>query len=140
MYDEMISSGKALDKMRQVIRIQNGDARVVDDYDLLPRSDHVRTIHAISAGIVHAIDTEAIGRASMLLGAGRARIDSPIDLSVGVIVRARVGDEVNLNAPLADIHFNEASRADEAAGIIERAYAIGDHAVEPPKLIHAVIR
>jgi len=139
-FDEAISSGKALDKMRQIIRSQGGDPRVADDYDLLPRARHVRTICATTVGFVQAIDTEAVGRASMVLGAGRTTLDSPIDLGVGLIVKARVGDEVSAGGPLADIHYNDASRADEAASIIVQAYTIGPEPVEPPRLIHAVLR
>jgi len=140
IYDEMIASGAAVEKMRMIIRAQGGEPRVVDDYDLLPRATHRQELLAPEAGYVPAIDTEAIGHASMLLGAGRVRLDAPIDLGVGLTVHARIGDQLERDSPLATIHFNDAARAEEAAGDIRNAYTIGPYRVEPPQLIKAVLR
>jgi pyrimidine-nucleoside phosphorylase len=84
---------------------------------------------------VRAIDAEAIGQASMKLGAGRLKLDSAIDLSVGLEIEAKIGDRVDESTPLATIHFNEAPRVPEAAAIVVEAYDVGEDAVEPPRLI-----
>ncbi len=139
-YDELIASGAALEKMREIIEAQGGDARVIDDYGLLPHARHQRKLLASRSGFVQTIDAEAIGHASMLLGAGRARLDTPIDLGVGLIIEAKIGDEVDVTRALATIHFNDESRADEAAEIITRAYTIGDERIKPPALIKTVLR
>jgi len=97
-------------------------------------------ITAPEAGSVHAIDTEAIGHASMLLGAGRLRLDTPIDFGVGVIMHARVGDAVDHGSLLATVHFNDAARADEAVKSISRAYTMRSASVASPRLIKAVLR
>jgi thymidine phosphorylase len=113
---------------------------VLDDYALLPTARHQRAVLAGRGGFVQAIDTEAIGRASMWLGAGRLRLDSKIDLSVGLTVEARVGDRVAKDTPLALMHFNDAGRADEAGAVILEAYQLGDEAAAPPALIKDVLR
>src|SRR6185436_20361384 len=100
LYDELIASGAAAEKMRIIIRAQGGEPRVVDDHDLLPRASHQQELLTPEAGYVQAIDTEAIGHASMLLGAGRARLDTAIDLSVGLIVEARIGDLLDKGSAL----------------------------------------
>jgi pyrimidine-nucleoside phosphorylase len=140
LYDEMIRSGAALEKMRQIIAAQEGDARVLDDYDLLPRASQTHTVSASQAGYVQAIDTEAIGHASMLLGAGRARLDTAIDLGVGLIVEAKIGDKIEQGQPLVTLHFNEEDRVEDAAIDIRNAYTIGEQKVAPPQLIKAVMR
>ncbi len=140
LYDEVIASGAAVKKMRAIIRAQGGESRVVDDYGLLPRAAHHRELLTPEAGYVQAIDTEAIGHASMLLGAGRSRLDTAIDLGVGLTVHARIGDKLQRDSPLATIHFNDAARAEEAANDIRNAYTIGAERVEPPELIKAVVR
>ena len=140
LYDELIESGAALEMMRQIIEAQSGDPRVVDDYGLLPGAASQQAVSAPTAGYVQAIDTEAIGHASMLLGAGRARLDSAIDHGVGLIVEARIGDAVNQDSALVRIYFNDEARLEEAAGLVTRAYAIGPERVEPPALIKAVLR
>jgi pyrimidine-nucleoside phosphorylase len=139
LYDELVKSGAALEKMRDIIRTQRGDAKAVDDYDLLPRASQTQRVLSNDVGYVQAIDTEAIGHASMLLGAGRVRLDSPIDRAVGLTVHAKIGDRIELDSPLVTIHFNDAARAQEAAGEIRAAYKIGDEPVEPPRLIKAVL-
>ena len=139
-YDELISSGAALEKMREIIKAQAGDPTVIEKYDLLPRAEQTRDLLSSEAGYVQAIDTEAIGHASMLLGAGRAKLDTEIDLGVGLTVHARIGDQVVRNARLVTIHFNDAERADEAANDIRSAYKIGPAPVDPPQLIKAVLR
>src|SRR6266404_2931822 len=140
LYDEVIASGAAVKKMRAIIRAQGGESRVVDDYGLLPRAAHHRELLTPEAGYVQAIDTEAIGHASMLLGAGRSRLDTAIDLGVGLTVHARIGDKLQRDSPLATIHFNDAARAEEAANDIRNAYTMGAERVEPPELIKAVVR
>jgi pyrimidine-nucleoside phosphorylase len=140
LYDEMISSGKALAKMREVIGTQFGNPQAVDDYSLLPQAKQQKPVEAKCAGFVQAIDTEAIGQASMLLGAGRLQLDTKIDLSVGLMVNAKIGDEIAKGAPLVTLHFNDASNLEEATAIIEAAYQVGDKRIVPPALIKTVLR
>ena len=139
-YDDVIASGAALDKMREIIAAQSGEPRALDDYTLLPTARHQRPVTARRTGYVQAIDTEAIGRASMLLGAGRLRLDSKIDPGVGLTVQARVGDQVDESTPLALMHYNSAVLVDEAAALILQAYQIGEQRVEAPALIKDVLR
>jgi pyrimidine-nucleoside phosphorylase len=139
-YDELIASGAALEKMRDIVTAQAGDPRVLDDYSLLPAARHQRAIPARRSGYVQAIDTEAIGRASMLLGAGRLRLDSKIDLSVGLLIEARIGDYVDEHTPLALMHFNDTVLVDEAGAVVMQAYRIGAERTEPPALIKDVLR
>jgi pyrimidine-nucleoside phosphorylase len=140
LYDEMISSGKALDKMRQIIEAQGGESRAVDDYSILPQAKRQHTVVPPRSGYVRAIDTAAIGQASMLVGAGRSNLDSKIDLGVGLIIQARIGDEVTTHSPLVTLYFNDAAEVQEAAQMVERAYTIGDERLEPPALIKKVLR
>ncbi|MFY9555486.1 MAG: thymidine phosphorylase, partial [Blastocatellia bacterium] len=140
VYDDLIKKGAALEKMRDIIRAQNGEPRVIEDYRLLPRAELAQDVLAPEAGYVQAIDTEAIGHASMLLGAGRARLDTAIDLGVGVTVHAKIGDRVERTSPLVTVHFNDPARAEEAASDIRSAYTIGIDQTPPPNLIKAVMR
>jgi pyrimidine-nucleoside phosphorylase len=140
LYDEMIESGAAVEKMRAIIRAQGGDSRVIDDYGLLPRATQHQDVLASQAGYVQAIDTEAIGHASMLLGAGRAKLETAIDLGVGLTVHAKIGDKVEQDTSLVTIHLSDLARAEEAAENIRAAYTIGPDRVTPPQLIKAVLR
>jgi pyrimidine-nucleoside phosphorylase len=140
LYDQVIRSGAALEKMREIIRAQSGDPKVIDDYGLLPAASNRQIVHAKNRGYVQSIDAEAIGHASMLLGAGRTKLDSRIDHGVGLMVESRIGDRVERDSPLVTLHFNDPSRVDESADLVARAYRIGPEPAEPPTLIKAVLR
>jgi pyrimidine-nucleoside phosphorylase len=140
VYDKLIKSGAAADKMRAIIRAQEGDSRVIEDYGLLPRADQHQEVFASKSGYVQAIDTEAIGHASMLLGAGRARLETAIDLGVGLTVHAKLGDKVDKDTSLVTIHLNDPGRAEEAAEDIRAAYTIGPQYIAPSQLIKEVLR
>jgi pyrimidine-nucleoside phosphorylase len=144
LYDELIRSGAALEKMSKIIEAQGGAARVVEDYRLLPQAKQQLLVRATSAGFIQAIDTEAIGHASMVLGAGRQRLDTKIDPSVGLRIEAKLGERVDPGSGLVTIYFNDAALAETAAQMIERAYKVGPDKCyilprwSPPALIKAV--
>jgi pyrimidine-nucleoside phosphorylase len=139
IYDRLIESGDALEKMREIIAEQQGDVRVLDDSARLPRARSTSDVISRSAGFVASINTETIGWAAMSLGAGRVRLDSEIDHSVGLILRKKVGDRVSHSESLATIHYNESGREAEAARAVESAYEIESDRRSPPPLIYEVI-
>lgn len=140
LYDELIRSGAALEKMRQIIRAQGGDPRAVDDHSMLPQASGRLEVRSPQTGYVQSIDAEALGRASMVLGAGRARLGDEIDPSVGLIVEAKLGDWVESGSTLAVLHFNDRAKAGAAAQMIERAYQIGPEPAPRGELIKAILR
>ncbi|HWP44723.1 MAG TPA: hypothetical protein VNO14_15855, partial [Blastocatellia bacterium] len=140
LYDDLIRSGAALEKMREIIAAQGGNPRAVDDYDLMPRARMERKVLAARAGYVQQIDTQEVGRASMLLGAGRLRLETAIDLGVGLRVEAKIGDRVDSGSTLVTLFFNDEARAEEAARVVERAYTIGPERAAPPELIKSILR
>ena len=140
LYDEMIASGKAVEKMREIIAAQHGNPDSLDDYSQLPQAAKRRAVPAPRSGFIQAIATEAIGQASMLLGAGRLNLETAIDPGVGLTVEAKLGDPVEVGATLVTIHYNDESRAEEAAKVIAEAYRIGGELEEPPALIKQVLR
>lgn len=139
-YDEMIASGKALEKMRDIIRAQDGEARVVDDYALLPQARGRYVLRAAGEGFVQTMDTRAIGQAAMLLGAGRASLETKIDAGVGLLMEARLGDKVAAGATLATIHYNDDHQLAQAVEVLRQAFQIGDEAGKAPALIKQVLR
>jgi pyrimidine-nucleoside phosphorylase len=139
VYERMIESGAALEKMREIIRAQGGDIRVLEDHSRLPGARFNRPVFASQSGYVTVIDAKAIGHASMLIGAGRLKLDTRIDPGAGIRVDAKIGDKVEAGSTIATLYFNDAASADEAAAIVERAYRIGQEQVESPELIKSVI-
>jgi pyrimidine-nucleoside phosphorylase len=138
-YDELISSGAALEKLRAIIRNQSGDPRIIDDYSRLPSAANQRQVQASASGIVGAIDAEAIGHASMLLGAGRLRIETPIDYGAGVKIHAKIGQNVEAGSSLATLYYNNADGIETAAELVSRCYTIGSERAPMQPLIRARI-
>jgi pyrimidine-nucleoside phosphorylase len=134
--DEAIRSGAAFQRFRSLVENQGGDVGVIDDWDRLPRAERVETLPAAKAGYVVAIHAEPVGRASMLLGAGRTRVDTPIDYGAGVVLRVQPGDRVATGAALADAHVGRGAQLEEARSLLAEAFVIGDR---PPALAPIIL-
>jgi pyrimidine-nucleoside phosphorylase len=130
-----VRDGSALEKFRLMVGEQGGDVRAVDDPALLPAPRRQVALKARSAGYVQFLAARPVGHASMLLGAGRARMDSPIDHAVGVILHKKVGDSVRDDESLCTLLVNDESRLEEAATLIRDAYTIAAEPSEPPPLL-----
>ena len=137
--DEAIRSGAAFERFRSLVEHQGGDVRVVDDWDRLPRAERVETVSAPRSGFVRQIHAEPIGRASMLLGAGRTRVDASIDYGAGIVLRVKPGDRVDADAALADVHVGRSAQLDAARSLLDDAFVIGDRPpVASPLILDAV--
>jgi pyrimidine-nucleoside phosphorylase len=127
---EIIRSGKALEKFRDLVREQGGDVRSVDDLALLPRAAHREEILASASGFVTAIECERMGLASVILGGGRFTKEASVDPAVGIVLHKKVGDTVSMGEPLCTVHYNSVERFAEAKPVITAACSIG--AKKPP--------
>ena len=135
----LISSGAALGKFRQMVELQGGDVRAIDDTTRLPQARHSTAVKSPAAGRVMAIQAEQIGTASVILGGGRERKEDPVDPAVGIALHKKVGDRVDRGEPLATIYYNDESRAQRARDLVEQSCEIG---VAPPAkrpLVHRII-
>jgi pyrimidine-nucleoside phosphorylase len=136
---KVVESGAALDKFRAVIERQGGDASVVDDYTRLASTAARENVTAARSGFITAVDAERIGRASMLLGAGRERLDTPIDYGAGILMRASVGAEVVAGQTVAELCIGRHARLDEARALAVSAFTLGDAAPPSRPLVHDVV-
>jgi pyrimidine-nucleoside phosphorylase len=121
---EILQSGAALEKFRQIVRRQGGDDAVIDDPGRLPRAVNREEVPSLAAGRVTAIACENIGLASVWLGAGREKKEDAVDPAVGLIVHKKIGDAVAEGEPLVTLHYNAASRAEAARKLVQQSYRI----------------
>jgi pyrimidine-nucleoside phosphorylase len=135
-----IASGAGLERFRQIIEAQGGDPRVVDDYQRLPRVDNRHRVTASRAGFVTTLDAELVGRASVALGAGRDRVEDPVDPAVGILVAAKPGDRVNAGDPVLELHYRDRGRLETAAALAARAIVIGDQPPAARRLVVGEVR
>lgn len=134
---EVMKNGKALEKFKEFLSNQGGDASVVDDPSKLPQAAYKIDVPAKEAGVVSEIVADEIGVAAMLLGAGRATKEDEIDLAVGIMLRKKVGDNVEKGEPLVTLYANRENVEDVTAKVYDNI-RISEKA-EAPKLIHTLI-
>lgn len=136
---EMLASGKALEKFRDCIRLQGGDARVLDDVSLLPMAKKQVDVVSAKAGFITATHCREFGVALAMLEGGRGKKEDPIDLGVGLEFHKRIGDRVDSGEKLVTIQYNSDTRLAEAKDLIASSFIIGDKAAPVPPLIRRVI-
>lgn len=139
--ERLLHSGAALEKLRQFIAVQGGDAAVVDEPQRLPQAAYRVAVPAPQDGYVARIDAESLGVTAMMLGAGRATKEDRIDLAVGIKLFKRVGDRVKAGEPIAELYMNR-SELQETRRMSERtvsAFAFSEAPVDRLKLIYAVV-
>jgi pyrimidine-nucleoside phosphorylase len=129
---EALTSGQALDVMRQCIAQQGGNPKVCDDYSLLPAAPRRTEFRAPRSGFVTKLDAELLGRACMTLGAGRERVEDTVDHAVGAVLMAKEGTEVVSGQVLMEIHYRDETRLHRAWSLFHDAVGIGD--APPPRV------
>ena len=130
-----IDDGSALERFGRMIEAQGGDPRVIDNDSLLPSPRRQILVQSKTSGYVQALEARPVGHATMLLGAGRARMESTVDHAVGVIIHKKVGEFVEVDEPLCTLFVNDESRLLEAERLIRDAYRFHEESTEPAPLI-----
>ncbi len=130
---QTIADGSALERFGRLIAAQGGDPRVIDDPSLLPAARRRVDIRSDRAGFVRTLAARPVGHATMLLGAGRSRMESPVDHAVGVLLHKKVGHAVDRDEPLCTLLVNDEARLPEAEALIRDAYSIAEEpgTIEP---------
>jgi len=133
-----LAEKKGLKKLAELIQAQGGNPRVIENPALLPQPKVKIEVTSGRSGFVKKIDALQIGIASRLLGAGRKTKDDPVDLSIGIVLKRKVGDRVEKGEPLA-VFYSDGDRTKivPAREKFLKAYAIGERQVAPPQLFHA---
>ena len=139
MLRKALADGSGLEKLRQMILAQGGDASVCDHPETLADAPIVRDIPAGKAGFVAHMDTQQLGYASQELGAGRKQKTDEIDPRVGFIMRCRVGDRVEKGQPVCTVYAANEKTYETARRMIENAVTLSDAPAEKEKLLYALV-
>ncbi len=103
---QLLENGAGLAKFREFVEAQGGDGRVTTDLTLLGRAACSLPITAQTAGFIGAMHSAELGRAAILLGAGREKKGDAVDLTAGIKIHKRCGDAVAVGDVLATLFFN----------------------------------
>ena len=136
-----LQRGDALEKFRELVAAQGGEAGVCDSpEEFLPLGVRRVLVPAPAGGIVERVDARAIGEGVKRLGGGRMSLGEPIDLSAAARILARKGMEVREGDPLLEIRFNDENKLNDAMPFFEAAFSLGDEAVGQRRLLLGTIR
>ena len=136
--NEAVSSGKALEMFRAMIKAQHGDPGVIDDYGLFARAPFVKEVRAESSGYLHVLSCADIGECVKILGGGRITKEQEIDLSVGLDMKKKHGDPVEKGDVLLEIYGRNEAEAAEAEKQYMSAVEITADRPEKGRLIYTL--
>lgn len=137
--EETIRDGRALKKLKQMIKAQKGLYQVVDDTMLLPQAKFTMKYKAASGGYLESVISDKLGMASMLLGAGRATKESSIDPAAGIVLIKKPGERVEAGEPLMILHANSESLFEDSIKVLNDAVRISSSQPDNPPLIIDII-
>ena len=140
MAEKAIEDGSALNKLREMITAQGGNADVVDDFSLFKQPKYQIEIRSEKEGFISHIDAEKIGIASVILGAGREKKGDPIDPSAGIILKKKTGDFVEKGQTLAVFHTDDSTKVKDAEKEFFDALTFSDTKPDNQKLIYKIIK
>ncbi|MEF2246972.1 MULTISPECIES: pyrimidine-nucleoside phosphorylase [unclassified Paenibacillus] len=136
---EVLDSGAALAKLREMIAWQQGDAAVVEDPGKLPQASITRQVLAPKNGYVGRIEAEQVGLAAMIMGAGRATKDDIIDYGAGIMLRKKVGDAVSQGECMAELYTNREDSLQQAEEMVLAAYEWTEEQPATSKLVYGIV-
>jgi pyrimidine-nucleoside phosphorylase len=134
-----LQSGEALNKFKEFVQAQGGDPMVITDTKLLPHAAYKMDVVAPENGYIQSIQTDDMGVAALVLGAGRENKDSQIDLAAGILMQKKIGDQVLKGEAYATLYTNKKDMIEKAKHIILNAITITNDPIEKPKLIKAIV-
>lgn len=134
-----LKDGSAFETFKKFIVAQGGSEEEVLCPEKLPAAKYVEEVICEEEGYVAKIQTEEIGRISLLLGGGRETKESEIDLAVGLVLKKKCGDKVLSGDSLAQIHANDLEKLALAKERLRKAYRIVEEKVEKGSVIKRVI-
>lgn len=131
-----LADGSAWQVFRDMCRLHGADLAYIDDPARFTRARIVQDLPAPRSGCIATADAESIGRACLVLGAGRTRTDQAVDFAVGVTGIRKVGERVKKGEPLLTIHANAAGPLADAIALLQSAYTIVSRPVPPRPLVY----
>ncbi len=134
-----LDSGRALGKLGEIIEAQGGNKDVIYDTSLLPCASIIESVYSDKSGVLSSVDCRGLGTAAGELGAGRVKKDDTIDLSVGYILKKRIGDRVEIGDILCEVYASDKAKMQQAQKSIKECLNISDSAQRPSLIYEEII-
>ncbi len=136
---ETITSGKAYEKFKELVRIQGGDVFAIENLENYPKSSHSIDIKSPAKGFLTGIDALELGLTSVMLGAGREKVNDTIDPKAGILLKKKIGDQVEAGEIMARFFTDREEEIEKAENRIRKSFLIDSKKPEIPKLIKDIV-
>jgi len=139
--EKIISSGKALAKLSELIKKQGGNPAVIDNYTLMPQAKikHEVLLPGDKEKWISRLNGKTVAEACKLMGAGRSKKGDPINLAVGIVLKGKVGSKIRGGESIATIYGDSQEMIKMAESKLYEAIEYSDRAVEVPPVVRARI-
>lgn len=138
LIDKKIKTGEALNKLKEMIKWQKGNEKVINDYNIFPKAKEIINVYSEADGYIETIDTKQLGISAMLLGAGREEINDKIDASVGIIFYPKKGDYLKKGDLIAKVYTSGKSTK-EAIDTLNECYKLTNKHINKDKIVLDII-
>jgi thymidine phosphorylase len=128
---DVLASGRAMDKWREMIRAQGGDPHAA-----LARARENDLVLATASGVLQHLDARAVGNAAWRLGAGRARKEDPVSPTAGVRILVKQSERVEVGQPVLELLADDTTRFGDARNALDGAIVINERDFVPRPLVH----
>ena len=137
--ENALANGTAFEALRRTVAAQGGDTAVLHAAEYFPQAHFTRTVAAEAGGCITQLDAETVGRAAVLLGAGRATKDAGIDYAAGIYLHKKYGDTVLSGTPIATLYAESEEQLAAGEERFRMAVKIDAQPPAPEKLIYGYV-
>jgi len=124
--EQAVEDDSAFEKLRLLVKAQEGDVGFVDNPEKLPQAKYVEVVMSPKSGYLDQVQARSVGEAAVELGAGRAKKGDPVDHAVGFVIHHKVGDKIEKGQPLFTIHANNEKLLARARETVLAAHSWND--------------
>ena len=136
--NRVISDGSAFSKLKNAVSAMGGDAGLLTGEREFPAAGGSKEIYAAESGYITSLDSETVGKASGMTGAGRETLKDKIDYSAGILLDKKYGDRVEKGERLA-VLYGSPERLEDAAAALLSAYSYGSEKPPEKPLVYKTI-
>ena len=140
MIREVMHSGRAYEKFKEMVANQGGDISYIEDPELFEKSTHVMPVLSTESGIVESIDSDIIGSVATYLGAGRMKDTGKINRTAGITLNKKIGDTVTVGETLAYIHTEDNSKINGPTQILREAFKLTNKKLNTKSRVLEIIK
>ncbi len=140
LVNDAIKSGKALEKFKEWISTQGGNKEWIEKPDLFPKADCKEEIKAEKDCYISSMNAEEIGISSVILGAGREKKEDTIDMTAGIILNKKTGDEIKKGDIIATLYTKNENSIKSAKEKFLSAIEFSDEKPVDIPLIYEIVR